>query len=122
MFTNRKISYKGQNECGNDSNSGVSVKTKFSLTSFYGAKYAATEILSESDSDSENYNGDNNIDSFALCGGETNDIEFDVGDSVLIDFNNSNGSKPVLEQSTHSKKIFKGKSDLISRKYKKKNL
>ena len=33
MFTNRKISYKGQNECGNDSNSGVSVKTKFSLTS-----------------------------------------------------------------------------------------
>ena len=97
-----------------------SVTKNFSLTSFYGAKYAATEILSESDSDSNNYNDDNNTDSFALCGGETNDIEFDIGDSVVIDFNNSMGSKPVLDQSTHSNKRFKGKSDLISRKYKKK--
>ena len=100
MFTSRKISSKGHNECDNGSNSGinsVSVSTKFSLTSFYGAKYAVTEILSESDSDSNNYNDDNNTDSFALCGGETNDIEFDIGDSVVIDFNNSTGSEPVLD-------------------------
>ena len=87
MFTSRKISSKGHNECDNGSNSGinsVSVSTKFSLTSFYGAKYAVTEILSESDSDSNNYNDDNNTDSFALCGGQTNDIEFDIGDSVVF--------------------------------------
>ena len=124
MFTSRKISSKGHNECDNGSNSGinsVSVSTKFSLTSFYGAKYAVTEILSESDSDSNNYNDDNNTDSFALCGGQTNDIEFDIGDSVVIDFNDSTRSKTVLDQSTHSNKKLQGKSDLISRKCKKKN-
>ena len=65
MFTNRKIPSKGYNECDNGSNNGInsaSVTTKFSLTSFYGAKYAITEILSESDSDSNNYNDDNNTD------------------------------------------------------------
>ena len=89
----------------------VSVTTKFSLTSFYGAKYGTTEILSESDSESNNDSDDDKIDSFALCGGVTNDIEFDIGDSVVIDFNNATGSKPVLDQSTPSNKRFEGKSD-----------
>ena len=58
---------------------------------------------------------------FALCGGETNDIEFDMADSVVIDLNNSTKSKTVLDQSTQSIKKIQGKSDLISRKCKKKN-
>ena len=117
MLTNCKISSKAQNGCNNGNNSNVnsvSITTKFSLTSFYGAKYNATEILSESDSECNNYSDDNKTDSFALCGGETNDIEFDIGDSVVIDFNNSTGSKPVLDQNTHSNKRFKGNNDEIN--------
>ena len=48
MFTSRKISSKGHSECDNGSNSGinsVSVSTKFSLTSFYGAKYCVWKML-----------------------------------------------------------------------------
>ena len=44
----------------------VSVTTEFSLTSFYGAKYGKTEILSESDSESNNYSDDNKNDSITL--------------------------------------------------------
>ena len=90
MFTNRRVLSKGQNESNNSSNNGVNsvlVITKFSLTSFYGAKYDATEILSESDSESNSYSDDNKTDSFSLCGGVTNDIEFDIGDSVVIYIN-----------------------------------
>ena len=57
-----------------------------------------------------------------MCGGQTNDIEFDIGDSVVIDFNDSTRSKTVLDQSTNSNKKLQGKSDLISRKCKKKKI